>query len=217
MRDVRDRYPPDLNSSHALAHVLRTGRALVVPTVTDDWLQANTRAADHLQVMRAIGLRSYMCVPSWRVDVSSARSPCSLHRHSAAMGRTTRPWPKIWPAGPRWQWITPVCIKTPRRRAPPAEAALRLRDEFLSVASHDLRAPLTNILGRTDLLEMRLGGATPLDPVWGRTQLAALGTLSGDACHRAGDYRCGAVTERATTDPVHGAGRRGRTGTRRCR
>ena len=51
---------------------------------------------------------------------------------------------------------------------------MRVRDEFLTVASHDLRSPLTNILGRIDLLDMRLVNQKPLDATWARTQLAAL-------------------------------------------
>jgi PAS domain S-box-containing protein len=37
-----------------------------------------------------------------------------------------------------------------------SEAALRLRDEVLTLATHDLRAPLTNILGRVDIVTMLL-------------------------------------------------------------
>jgi PAS domain S-box-containing protein len=37
-----------------------------------------------------------------------------------------------------------------------AEAALRLRDDVLTLATHDLRGPLTNILGRAQLVEWQL-------------------------------------------------------------
>jgi two-component system OmpR family sensor kinase len=54
-----------------------------------------------------------------------------------------------------------------------AEAAVRLRNDFLTVAAHDLRTPLTNMLGRLQLIGARLhradGGA--LDPDWLRGQL----------------------------------------------
>ncbi len=56
-----------------------------------------------------------------------------------------------------------------------AEAAVRLRNDFLTVAAHDLRTPLTNTLGRLQLIGARLqradGGA--LDPDWLRGQLAS--------------------------------------------
>ena len=55
-----------------------------------------------------------------------------------------------------------------------AAEALGLRDAFVSAAAHDLRTPLTNILGRADLLQMHLQGGRPLDPAWLQTQTTAL-------------------------------------------
>lgn len=42
-----------------------------------------------------------------------------------------------------------------------AEAALRLRDELIAVITHDLKNPLTAILGQAQLLQRRLGQAAP--------------------------------------------------------
>ena len=54
-----------------------------------------------------------------------------------------------------------------------AEAAVSMRNEVLRTVAHDLRSPLTSILGRADLLQMRLErGVPPLD--WLRTQATAL-------------------------------------------
>ncbi len=55
-----------------------------------------------------------------------------------------------------------------------AAEALAARDAFVSAAAHDLRLPLTNILGRADLLQMHLQGGRPLDPSWLQTQATAL-------------------------------------------
>ncbi|MCU0495253.1 MAG: ATP-binding protein [Chloroflexaceae bacterium] len=38
-----------------------------------------------------------------------------------------------------------------------AEAAVRLRDQFLSIASHELKTPLTSLLGNAQLVQRRLG------------------------------------------------------------
>ncbi len=61
-----------------------------------------------------------------------------------------------------------------------SEAALRLRDEVLAVATHDLRAPLTNILGRVDIVTMLLQQGTTPDATWLMTQLQS---LRGAALH----------------------------------
>jgi len=55
-----------------------------------------------------------------------------------------------------------------------AEAAVRVRNDFLTVAAHDLRTPLTNILGRAQLTAARLRRGGGLDPAWHAAQLASL-------------------------------------------
>jgi len=54
-----------------------------------------------------------------------------------------------------------------------AEQAVRVRDEFLITASHDLRTPLTNIIGRGDLIQARLDRA-PRGDDWVRVQMRSL-------------------------------------------
>ena len=64
-----------------------------------------------------------------------------------------------------------------------AEEALRMRDDFMNAASHDLRTPLTGVIGRADLMQMRLDSGAPLDEEWLRTQM---GTLRQSARRMAG-------------------------------
>jgi len=55
-----------------------------------------------------------------------------------------------------------------------AEEALRVRDDFMNAASHDLRTPLTGVMGRSDLIQTRLDSGRPLDEGWFRTQVDLL-------------------------------------------
>lgn len=55
-----------------------------------------------------------------------------------------------------------------------AEAAVRLRDHILSLATHDLRTPLTAVRGRVQLVERRLRQGQSVDPSW---LLEQLGTI----------------------------------------
>jgi signal transduction histidine kinase len=58
-----------------------------------------------------------------------------------------------------------------------AEEAVRVRDSFLLTGSHDLRTPLTAVLGRTDLL-LHMLNRTPVDADRLRAQLLALRTAA---------------------------------------
>jgi len=55
-----------------------------------------------------------------------------------------------------------------------AEAAVRLRDEVLSVTAHDLRSPLTILVGRAQLVQQRLAGPRALDPAWISAQVQSV-------------------------------------------
>jgi signal transduction histidine kinase len=56
-----------------------------------------------------------------------------------------------------------------------AEAAVRIRNDVLSAVAHDLRSPLTGIMGHADLLQRRLERAEPPTQDWLRTHVGALG------------------------------------------
>lgn len=57
-----------------------------------------------------------------------------------------------------------------------AETAVRVRDGFLTSASHDLRTPLTSIMGNAEMLQMRLDSGKEVDVAWLSTRIGALRT-----------------------------------------
>ncbi len=62
-RQLHKLYPLDLNSSHPAIKVLRTGIAAVAREVSDEELGSATHDAQHLQIIRDIGIKSYAIVP----------------------------------------------------------------------------------------------------------------------------------------------------------
>lgn len=54
-------------------------------------------------------------------------------------------------------------LKAEQRARSEAEAALRLRDEFLSVAAHEIKTPITNLRGYSQLLMRRIDKGTIAD------------------------------------------------------
>ena len=62
-REFRRRYPPDPDAPYGSAEALRTGRSQLLAEIPDALLVAGARDADHLAMLRAIGLSSSMLVP----------------------------------------------------------------------------------------------------------------------------------------------------------
>lgn len=64
-----------------------------------------------------------------------------------------------------------------------AEEAVRVREDFLSIASHELKTPLTPLSLRLQVLEQQAGAGQPVEPEMvkaARRSLARLSTLVGD-------------------------------------
>jgi PAS domain S-box-containing protein len=62
-RERTGRYPLDPNAQHIVPQVLRTGQSELYPEVPDSLLIASARDAEHLNILRLLGFKSYICVP----------------------------------------------------------------------------------------------------------------------------------------------------------
>ncbi|QSQ20974.1 GAF domain-containing protein [Pyxidicoccus parkwayensis] len=135
-REVSRRYPVQLEAPHGPAAAIRTGKTWCEPFMDDALLTGFALDATHLELLRALGITSLLSVPlRSRDQVLGAMT--FIHgrpdRHHDAQDRR-------------------VAEDLARRAAlaldnarlySEAQAAVRLRDEFLTVASHELRTPLT--------------------------------------------------------------------------
>jgi PAS domain S-box-containing protein len=61
--ELMERYPPDPDADAGVPRVIRTGTAELVPEITDELLEAAAKDQLHLDLIRELGLRSYICVP----------------------------------------------------------------------------------------------------------------------------------------------------------
>ncbi len=156
-RELQARYPARVGDSSGVASVVETGRSELVPHVSDDLLVAGTRGdSDLLHILRELGLRSAMTVPVRARDqvlgamtLISAESGRVYDEQDLALAEEL---------GMR----AGIAIDNARAYGE-ARAAIRLRDEFLSVAGHELRTPLT-------ALQLQLQS---LDAAFARGQVAA--------------------------------------------
>ena len=62
-RELQERYPPRADRPTGIAAVIRTGEPELVPEISEEMLLAGATDELHLDLLRSLGLHSYMCVP----------------------------------------------------------------------------------------------------------------------------------------------------------
>ena len=140
------RYPPSpVSERSSVAEAMRTGQPILTPEIPPAYVDAIAQDAEHLEIMRRLDFRSSMTVPlQARGDVLGA-----LAFFSSDPDR-------------RYDQADLALAEDLARRAGlavdnarlyrEAQRAIRARDEFLSVAAHELKTPLTTMLGFAQML-----------------------------------------------------------------
>ncbi len=90
--DLEQRYPPDWRAAHGAPRVLRTGEPELLREVPDDLLVEVARDPEHLEILRALGLRSAIIAPLVArgrtlgiLSVSTTRTPRSYGEQDLAL------------------------------------------------------------------------------------------------------------------------------------
>ena len=141
-----EKYPPDPASPYSSHQVIATGRAVLLSHLTDGMLQAGAESAQHLEDLRALGLRSVMIVPlrsrtSGVIGTLTFVAAESQRHYTEADLRFAE------------SVASHVALAAENARAyERLDAANRMKDQFLAVLSHELRTPLNAILGYTHML-----------------------------------------------------------------
>jgi PAS domain S-box-containing protein len=135
-QELSRRYPPDPNAPRGTVRVIKTGEPELYEDITDDLLVKAARDEEHLKLLRATGMRSAMIVP--------------LRSRRTVLGALTFVWAE---SGRRYTQKDLGDAQELADRAAQAidnarlyyesQQAIRVRDDFLSIASHELRTPLT--------------------------------------------------------------------------
>ncbi|MGG6240522.1 PAS domain S-box protein [Nodosilinea sp. AN01ver1] len=155
---IRDKYPLDTNAERGAALTLRTGQPDLVPEIPDELLVHAAKDPEHLEILRQVGFSSVMTVPLRSQD----RIIGVISFISAESGRryTTADLQLAEELAHRASLAieNAQLYQAAQRDRAKAEAANRIKDEFLAVLSHELRSPLNPILGWSRILRSK-----PLD------------------------------------------------------
>jgi len=128
--------PADPRSVSPLLRLFEEGRARLMDELPDQDLAAGPYDAEHLQILRELGVRSGMVVPM----LARGRSIGLLWMY--ILGSDRRYGPNDLALAEDLGRRAALAIDNARLYAE-AQAAVRSRDVFLTVASHELRTPLT--------------------------------------------------------------------------
>jgi PAS domain S-box-containing protein len=176
--ELERRYPPAGESGGY--RILRTGEPDMVEIVTDEMLVQAARDSEHLQLMRRLQIGSYIAAPL----VARGRTVGIISLVMAESGRHYSPDDLSLVMDLARRAGTAVDNS---RLYTEAQEALRLREEFLSIASHELRTPLTALQLQAQLLRRLTGEGEALNAAQSRhiiegmeRQVKRLGRLTND-------------------------------------
>ncbi len=134
---LRQRYPTRWDSHHPAASCLRTGKPVWIPDCTDDSLRSRCENDGHVELVRQLGTRSFQAVPL----VARGQTLGALSMGSGTPGRYGH---SDLDLAQEVALRAAIAIDNARLHRE-TQRAVRVRDEFLMVASHELRTPMTSL------------------------------------------------------------------------
>ncbi|HWQ13417.1 MAG TPA: ATP-binding protein [Roseiflexaceae bacterium] len=147
-------YPIDPQGQHPVARAIRSGEPVVISEARQEQLASISQDEGHIELLSALAPRSVLVAPlRARGRVLGAISLASEEPGHYRAGTLAM-------AEDLAQRAAIAVDNTLLYRE--AQHAIRARDEFLSMASHELKTPLTALMGNAQLLQRRIARGKPI-------------------------------------------------------
>lgn len=145
-KELRKVDPPDMHAPTGVPQVLRTGEPELYPVISDELLVRVAKTKKHLKLLREIGFKSAMIVP-----IFSQKKPIGVITFVTTETRRNYNQADLLMAQELATRAT-VAIEN-ARLFKGSQEAITLRDDFISVASHELKTPVTSVKMFTQVLK----------------------------------------------------------------
>ncbi len=167
LRQFQRRHPPSWDSHHPVVAVLRTGQTLLIAHDPADPGRHDPLNADQLHLANVLGHHSTIVVPL----VAHGHTVGAMSFGSSREGQAYGP-ADVGLAEDLARRCALAIDNTRLYRA--TQDAVRARDEFLSVAAHELKTPVTSLRGFAQLLGRQIDRGEILDPARVRQAAATI-------------------------------------------
>lgn len=150
MREVQENYPPDINSPQPSGIVLRSGRPELLKTVDKEVIKQRTKDERHARLIEQVGINSHIAVPLkirgtiigvLNFLITSDRKPYDDHDLAMSVELARR---------------AAIAINNAKLYKD-AQSAIQQRDDFISIASHELKTPLTSLKLQLEVITRAIG------------------------------------------------------------
>lgn len=180
-RELKAGWPPQRDDPMGISAVAQSGKSELIAEVTDELLMKVARGEENLRRLRALGISSVMTVPMRArgmvlgaiTFVSSSRER-SFHDTDLSLAEDLAERCALAIDNARLHRAAYEVAEAEVARLK-AEAANRIKSEFLSTVGHELRTPLNVIAGYLELLAMNVAG-----PLTARQREYVEGIQSGE-------------------------------------
>jgi signal transduction histidine kinase len=144
--ELQRRFPDDRDAPHGVPQVLRSGCSDFMTEIPDSLLVSSAKGAEHLQILRDLGLKSYLCVPLR----ARGRTLGVISFVSAESGRRYGTNDVAFAEDLAHRAAVAIDNAQLYREAQEAD---RQKDHFLAILGHELRNPLSTISNALHLLK----------------------------------------------------------------